>query len=501
MTSLFFEYGKVGKDIKKSREKQLKYINEEVAKSLKNQEMVKDFKATEGQIINQTKFERPLSEQLADRNLQFRKAFNSVQLIIDDPEEARKVVESFTDNQILEFNRYAPRIVQEVNQNFANVDADFLTDYIKNYISKQMSASNLLNFYNPGPLAVIDREKNTYLEEDGKTTTIKPYVGKIDENFIQEVTVAQFDTVKEARNHFRLLDSIRDRLIQDGKKLSQKRGPLNDEKILQNADFLQQIEQGIILQMATIDGIQGNTGMFVPRMEGMAPMPTEEELEEMERAEIERIEKERADEQFDQMLAEIERERAEQGGRGLKMTKSKLRLLANGRKPVFGRGIALIEPIEKFVPFGKYFINYPALEDGFIQIRFKSQGMLNDEKLRKKIKVSRVLKDVLLYLIEKHKVQKQKYEKLNDEEKELFNYILEVSKLKKQLGFGNEVEVEENTDDIDEDEKRFKVIVGEMRAGNNNPELKRQLLILIVKFMTEQRISKLEGQEIMNELI
>ena len=40
-----------------------------------------------------------------------------------------------------------------------------------------------------------------------------------------------------------------------------------------------------------------------------------------------------------------------------------------------------------------------------------------------------------------------------------------------------------------------------MRAGNNNPELKRQLLILIVKFMTEQRISKSEGQEIMNELI
>jgi hypothetical protein len=185
------------------------------------------------------------------------------------------------------------------------------------------------------------------------------------------------------------------------------------------------------------------------------------------------------------------------GGQGVRMTKSKMRTMVNGRKPVYGRGIALIEPAEKFVPFGKYYINYPHLEDGFIQLRFKSKGVLNDEKLRRNVKISKEMKNLMLDLIEKQKVPKQKFEKLKSEEKDLFKYILEITKLKKQLGFGTQ-----ETEDVqDEDEKRFKILIGEMRAGNTNPELKRQLLLLIGKFVTEGRIEKEDGEEIMTQLL
>lgn len=108
MSSLFYQYGKSGKELKASLDRQRKYLDEQIRQSLKNQELVKDFKATQGEIVTPTKYERPLAEQLADRNLQLSKAFNNVNIMIKDADEARKVVDEMDDETIQSFNRYAP---------------------------------------------------------------------------------------------------------------------------------------------------------------------------------------------------------------------------------------------------------------------------------------------------------------------------------------------------------------------------------------------------------
>jgi hypothetical protein len=497
MSSLFYEYGKSGKELKKSLDKQRKYLDEQVAQSLKNQECVKNFKATAGELTAPTKFERPLSEQLADRNFQLNKAFNSVNTIIDDADEARKVIDQMDFQTVQSFNRYAPRIITEVNQNFGNVTAEFLSDFIDQYISRQMEASNLLAFYNPDTItSQMQRDDNFYLDKDGKPQKYNPYVGRVTDAFIMEEYQKTFDNIQGAEAHLIRLDSIRDRLRDELKKLSQKRGPANDVKIAQFKDWMDLIEQGISYQIATIDGLRENVGRFEPsslfqastETAPLAPMSTPQMFTPDFNFEGVEIQEGEEEEPFNPFGI---------GGQGVRMTKSKMRTMVNGRKPVYGRGIALIEPAEKFVPFGKYYINYPHLEDGFIQLRFKSKGVLNDEKLRRNVKISKEMKNLMLDLIEKQKVPKQKFEKLNSEEKDLFKYILEITKLKKQLGFGTQ-----ETEDVqDEDEKRFKILIGEMRAGNTNPELKRQLLLLIGKFVTEGRIEKEDGEEIMTQLL
>lgn len=358
-----------------------------------------------------------------------------------------------------------------------------------------MESRNLINFLSPSDIKNLINDEDNFYRDNlgiGKPVRYKPYEGKISEELFDNLAQQRADlptTIKDYQKFAVLLDSIRDRLKIDIKKLSQKRGQVNEIKLNENLNWLETIQDMIISVNIELDGLLGNTERFT-NTRGVQPeidtneftLPDEEVAEQED------------DETFEDALS----------GEGLKSRRVSNTMSGLGRtrvflnkKPVYGRGIGLIEPVNRYVPFGKYFINYPSLEDGFIQLRFKSTGTLNDEKLRRKLKISKDLKNLMLDLIEKHKVTKQKYDKLNDEEKELFKYVIEVSKLSKQLGFG----VNEEEEIKDEDEKKFKILIGEIRAGNTNKELQRQLLLLISKFILEGRISKNEGDEILKELI
>lgn len=530
MSAIFFEYGKSGKALKDSIARQRKYLQEQVDQSVKNQEYVKDFAATQGQIVTPTKFERPLEEQLADVNLQRRKAFDSVQMIIKDPREATKVIDGLDAGEIQLFNRYAPAIVSDVNKQFGNVTSQFLLQYIDQYIAKQLKADNLLKFYNPDTVAdTINREDNFYTKKgEIKPSKYAPYKGKLTEKFIMDLTPATVDGTEEAlTQHLILLDSVRDRIIDDIRKLTQKRGQVNDIKIAELSDFLDIIETSHIPNTyMLIDTVTGREDRFEDRATREArfdrPMSQDPDYsflfsDEGEEPEPQSLEKTMSATELRRARRAIAAQQAEEEegefqfeGMGLsrilkKPTVSNARQslgvtrVVKGMKPVYGRGVVLTTPVsDKYAPFGRYSIHYPHLEQNHLNIRFKSTAQLTDPILKRKVKISDALKEVLLDLVDRQTISRSKVEALPEEDKKLFNYVMKVTKLAAQFEIaptaGGEVQTQ------DEDEKRFKLLIGTLRAGNDSKEVVRQLVILLGKFISEGRIDQTSGNEILESL-
>lgn len=510
--SLFYEYGKTGKALQDSLNKQRKLIQLGIKQSLKNVEDVKNFKATQGTIQEITEFERPLSEQIADKNFQLRKAFDGIRSMIKDPEEARNLLDSFDEQDILKFNRYSPLIISEINRNFGNVDSTFLKSYIDNFITQQEETGNLLNFVSPDSIvSSLNTDTNTYMDEKGEIVRYEPFKGKLNDALfekLENIELSEFMTAKDKYELIFYTDRIRDRIINDIEKLKQKRGILNENKLKTLLGYQARLSKIIRKYELEKDREEDDDERdFYDEETGYYTQVNREGEEDDDVDVDERDFYDDDDEDYEvnqearePLLRDVNFVESDIGlglrGRGLKNN-----VFKKNRKPIYGRGIALVQPESKYVSFGKYIINYPNLEDGYIQLRFKSQGVINDDKIRRKIKVSRDMKDLVLDLIEKHKIIKPKYDKLEKEEKDLFKYIIDASKLRKQLNsFG--VEEEENLNEpIDEDEKRLKLLIGEMVAGNTNAELKRQLLILITKFILEKRITEKEGEDIIKDLL
>jgi hypothetical protein len=179
-------------------------------------------------------------------------------------------------------------------------------------------------------------------------------------------------------------------------------------------------------------------------------------------------------------------------------------IFLKGKRPIMGRGLMLEEPKEKFVPFGKFVINYPSLEDGYLQIKYPSSGTIPHDIFKRKMRISSTLKDFMLDLLEKKKMSVGKYNKLNEDEKQIFKNLSKLSKLNRLLGIDEEsgegINIKNNNDN-DDDEKRFQILIGQIKAGNDNKDLKRQLILLLSKFILEGRIEKQQGEEIIKELI
>jgi hypothetical protein len=157
-----------------------------------------------------------------------------------------------------------------------------------------------------------------------------------------------------------------------------------------------------------------------------------------------------------------------------------------------GEGIKF-EPEPTYKEFGKYVINMPQLKErDILNVKFKSLGRIPQFK---PTPISDVMKDFILELLETGKVSHRIYDQIPIDEKQLFE------KIASGAGILNTLKIKQTISNEDKDDNnRFNLLRGEYLAGNNNATLLKELRKLVVKFITQNKISKHDGMNLLIEL-
>ena len=140
-----------------------------------------------------------------------------------------------------------------------------------------------------------------------------------------------------------------------------------------------------------------------------------------------------------------------------------------------------------YTEFGRHKMHVPHLKKNELVIRFPSGAM---HPRIPRIKISDSVRDLLLNAVQTGKINPRMAHALNEKEKRLIHRICSISHVDSPLVFAE-----------DEDElKRFDILRGELQAGNNNPEIIKEIKRLLLKFMMEGRINKGLGMRTLFEL-
>jgi hypothetical protein len=176
----------------------------------------------------------------------------------------------------------------------------------------------------------------------------------------------------------------------------------------------------------------------------------------------------------------------EKSGFGLKAKNGRI------RTKKIGDGVKY-EPEPTYRQLGKYVINIQQLKErDILNVKFPSLGRIPQFK---PTPISDVMKEFILELLDTGKVSNRIYEQIPIEERQLFENIatgagiLNALKLKRTM-----------SNEDKEDNDRFTLLKGEYLAGNNSVALLKELRKLVVKFMSQGKISKHDGMNLLIEL-
>jgi hypothetical protein len=157
-----------------------------------------------------------------------------------------------------------------------------------------------------------------------------------------------------------------------------------------------------------------------------------------------------------------------------------------------GKGIQ-VEEQPQYRQLGKYVIHYPQLTDrNILNVKYPSFGRIPQFK---PTPISDETKDFIIDLLDTGRVNPRVYDTLPVEERKLFERIATgsgiIHKLKIKKTISNEDKAEQD---------RFNLLKGEYLAGNNSNAVMKELRRFIVKFMSEGKIHKNEGMNLLMEL-
>ena len=176
----------------------------------------------------------------------------------------------------------------------------------------------------------------------------------------------------------------------------------------------------------------------------------------------------------------------EKSGFGLKAKNGRI------RTKKIGDGVKY-EPEPTYRQLGKYVINIQQLKErDILNVKFPSLGRIPQFK---PTPISDVMKEFILELLDTGKVSNRIYEQIPIEERQLFE------KIATGAGILNALKLKRTMSNEDkEDNDRFTLLKGEYLAGNNSVALLKELRKLVVKFMSQGKISKHDGMNLLIEL-
>jgi hypothetical protein len=147
----------------------------------------------------------------------------------------------------------------------------------------------------------------------------------------------------------------------------------------------------------------------------------------------------------------------------------------------------------KWRTFGKFIINIVDLDDLVLNIRYISGSQVPKFK---KHDVSEELYNVLSHLLDTGEINYELIKQLNEKEKGLLDKLITLAGLKKQLNY-KKAKTEPSILDL---KNRYNVLSGEIEAGNNSPDVKKELIDTIKLLVEKKVLSKVDSIEMINEI-
>lgn len=150
------------------------------------------------------------------------------------------------------------------------------------------------------------------------------------------------------------------------------------------------------------------------------------------------------------------------------------------------------KPVE-FRQFGRFYINYNQLNKGILIVRYKSGAGIPTIT---KQKISNEMVLLLTSLYDNKSIDYDIGSKLSKYEKELFFNLMKRSKLDELYDL-DKSKIEISNEDLI---KQFKIIQGEIGAGNSNVELLKEATELLEKMSARGIITKEKSIELITEI-
>jgi hypothetical protein len=164
-----------------------------------------------------------------------------------------------------------------------------------------------------------------------------------------------------------------------------------------------------------------------------------------------------------------------------------------------GTGIAL-RPVRKydmgkygFHKFGTKYIRKDDLRNGKLCIRQPSNQSVIGLPVQR---ISKKLSNILTSILEHGKPEYSDLEELSEEDKLLLSRISSTTKLGSKLSLPTP-----NKSKNEKEEHRFQVLKGQILAGNDSPQIVKELKTLLMKFMNDRRLCKTEVLSILETLV
>jgi len=176
-----------------------------------------------------------------------------------------------------------------------------------------------------------------------------------------------------------------------------------------------------------------------------------------------------------------------------------IKAVAEDTDTIKGTGIAL-RPVMKydmgkrgFDKLGSKWIRKSDLMKNKLCIRQPSNQSVPSIPVQR---ISKKLSTLLIGILDNGKPEYSEMESLSDEDKQTLCTISSATKLGNKLSLPTP-----NKDKNEKEEHRFQLLKGQILAGNDSPQIVKELKTLLMKFMNDRRLSKTEVLSILETLV
>lgn len=164
----------------------------------------------------------------------------------------------------------------------------------------------------------------------------------------------------------------------------------------------------------------------------------------------------------------------------------------NGK--IIGSGLAG-QGQERYREFGKYALHMPSIQESYISVRYLSNGKAVASIPQKY--VSKDFVKLIGVLLDENLLDKAMFNKLNAEEQQYLRMLGNKCEFGQSIGLGVSSHL---TDSEQKEQDRFEMLRGTIIAGNNSPEVLKEMKMFILKFINEKKIPKTEGHDLLYEI-
>lgn len=186
-------------------------------------------------------------------------------------------------------------------------------------------------------------------------------------------------------------------------------------------------------------------------------------------------------------------------GAGMSYSKKDRRVMTRHGKVLGKSGAGLkandeLKTYNKYRQLGKYMLHVPSLSKSMVNVKYPS--LVTIPSLPSKF-VSVDFIELLWKLVDENVFERNLFNRLSEEEQDYFKFLARKCQFDQTIGFGvGKSQTKEEMEEL----KRFELLKGTIIAGNNSPEVIAELRRYVLKFLSEKRIPKQQGHDLLYEI-